>query len=92
MDADEENLLVLIEVRKLNHLQRESNKPIDNMRNQITYYQNLFDSVIVCNSNTDQRIVREIRANLLRLSILANPRMRVMYRTRQKKHKYTRLL
>ncbi|HEY8911206.1 MAG TPA: hypothetical protein VIM51_13155 [Desulfosporosinus sp.] len=81
MEADEKNLLVLNEVRKMNRLQRENNKSIDKMSEQITYYQNLFDTVIANNRNTNQSIVREIRANLLRLSILANPNMATMYRS-----------
>lgn len=82
MEADEKNLLlVLNEVRILNRLQRENVKSIDEMSEQITYYQDLFDTVIVKNRNTDQNIEREIRANLLRLSILSNPKMRAMYRS-----------
>lgn len=46
MEADEKNLLVLNEVRKMNRLQRENNKSIDKMSDQITYYQDLFDTVI----------------------------------------------
>ena len=90
VEADEQNLLVLIEVRKMNRLQRENIKSIDKMVKQIAYYQDLFDTVIANNSNTNQSIVRDIRANLLRLSILANPKMRTMYRSgRQYPHKYT---
>ncbi|WP_045577383.1 hypothetical protein, partial [Desulfosporosinus sp. I2] len=61
MEADEQNLLVLIEVRKMNRLQRENKKSIDMMSDQITYYQDLFDTVIANNRNTNQSIVREIR-------------------------------
>jgi flagellar biosynthesis regulator FlaF len=84
VEADEKNLFVLNEVRNMNRLQRENKKSIDKMSAQITYYQNLFDAVIVNNRNTNQNIVREIRANLLRLSILANPKMRTMYRNSKK--------
>ena len=86
MEADEKNLLVLNEVRKMNRLQRENNKSIDKMSDQITYYQDLFDTVIANNRNTNQSIVREIRANLLRLSILANPNMAAMYRSSKKNY------
>ena len=86
MEADEKNLLVLNELRKMNRLQRENNKLIDKMSDQITYYQDLFDTVIANNRNTNQSIVREIRANLLRLSILANPNMAAMYRSSKKNH------
>ena len=86
MEADEKNLLVLIEVRKMNRLQRENKKSIDKMSDQITYYQDLFDSVIAINRNTNQSIVREIRSNLLRLTILANPYMVAMYRSSKKNH------
>ena len=86
MEADEKNLLVLNEVRKMNRLQRENNKSIDKMNDQIIYYQDLFDTVIANNRNTNQSIVREIRSNLLRLSILANPNMAAMYRSSKKKH------
>ena len=85
MEADEQNLLVLIEVRKMNRLQRENKKSIDEMSDQITYYQDLFDTVIANNRNANQSIVRDIRANLIRLSILANPKMRAMYRSGKKK-------
>ena len=84
MEADEKNLLVLNEVRKMNRLQRENKQSIDKMSDQITYYQDLFDTVITNNRNTDQSIVREIRSNLLRLTILANPKMRAMYRNSKK--------
>ena len=87
VEADEKNLLVLNEVRKMNRLQRENNKSIDKMSDQITYYQDLFDTIIANNKNTNQSIVREIRANLLRLSILANPNMATMYRSSKKKFK-----
>ena len=86
MEVDEKNLLVLNEVRKMNRLQRENNKSIDKMSDQITYYQDLYDTVIANNRNTNQSIVREIRANLLRLSILANPNMAAMYRSSKKNH------
>ena len=76
MEADEQNILVLNEVRNLNRSQRENKKSIDEMSHQITYYQDLFDTVIANNKNTNQSIIREIRANLLRLSILADPKMR----------------
>ncbi|WP_045576863.1 hypothetical protein, partial [Desulfosporosinus sp. I2] len=59
MEADEQNLLVLIDVRKMNRLQRENKKSIDMMSDQITYYQDLFDTVIANNRNTNQSIVRE---------------------------------
>lgn len=84
MEADEQNLLVLNEVRNLNRLQRENKKSIDEMSDQITYYQDIFDTVIVNNRNANQSIVRDIRANLLRLSILTNPKMRAMYRSSKK--------
>jgi flagellar biosynthesis regulator FlaF len=87
-DEDEKNLLVLNEVRKMNRLQRENNKSIDKMSGQITYYQDLFDTVIANNRNTNQSIVREIRVNLIRLSILANPNMATMYRRSKKKIGY----
>jgi len=74
----------------MNRLQREKEQSIDEMSDQITYYQDLFDTVIANNKNTNQSIIREIRANLLRLSILADPKMRTMYRRSEKKHKYTR--
>ena len=86
MEEDEKNLLVLNEVRKMNRLQRENNKSIDKMSDQITYYQDIFDTVIVNNRNANQSIVREIRVNLLRLSILANPNMAAMYRSSKKNH------
>lgn len=86
MEADEQNLLVLIEVRKMNRLQRENKQSIDRMRDQITYYQDLFDTVIANNRNTNQSTVREIRSNLLRLTILANPNMAAMYRSSKKNH------
>ena len=90
MEADEQNILVLNEVRNLNRSQRENKKSIDEMSHQITYYQDLFDTVIANNKNTNQSIIREIRANLLRLSILADPKMRTMYRSsKQNSHKYT---
>ncbi len=86
MEADERNLLlVLNEVRKMNRLQRENRKSIDQMSDQITYCQDLFDSVIANNRTTNQSIVREIRADLLRLSILANPNTVAMYRSSKKK-------
>lgn len=87
METDERSLLlVLNEVRKMNHLQRENRKSIDQMSDQITYYQDLFDSVIANDRNTNnQGIVREIRADLLRLSILANPNTAAMYRSSKKK-------
>ena len=80
MEEDEQNLLILIELRKMNSLQRENGKSIDEMSDQIVYYQNLFDKVIVNNQSTNRNLIREIRANLLRLSILANPKTRAMYR------------
>ncbi|HZK84243.1 MAG TPA: hypothetical protein VFC58_06095 [Desulfosporosinus sp.] len=86
MEADEQNLLVLNEVRKMNRLQRENKQSIGKMSDQITYYQDLFETVIANNRNTNQSIVREIRSNLLRLSILANPNMAVMYRSSKKNH------
>ena len=86
VEVDEQNLLVLMEVRKMNRLQRENNKSIDKMNDQITYYQDFYDTVIVSNKNTNQSIVREIRANLLRLSILVNPTMAAMYRSSKKNH------
>lgn len=93
VEADEQNLLVLIEVRKMNRLQRENKISIDMMSDQITYYQDLFDTVIANNRNTDQSIVREIRSNLLRLTILANPKMRAMYRNSKKSPpKYFRII
>lgn len=83
---DERNLLlVLNEVRKMNSLQRENRKSIDQMCDQITYYQDLFDSFVANNRNTDKSIEREIRADLLRLSILANPNMATMYRSNNRK-------
>ena len=85
MEADEQNLLVLTVVREMNRLQRENKKIIAKMSDQITYYQDLFDTFIVNNKNSNQSIVREIRANLLRLSILANPKMRSMYRDCKKR-------
>jgi len=85
VEADERKLLlVLNEVRKMNRLQRENRKSIEQISDQITYYQDLFDSVVANNRNTDQSIVREIRADLLRLSILANPNMATMYRNNRK--------
>lgn len=69
---------------EMNRLQRENNKSIDKMSDQIIYYQDL--TVIVNNRNTNQSIVREIRVNLLRLSILANPNMAAMYRSSKKNH------
>ena len=60
----------------MNRLQRAKEQSIDEMSDQITYYQDLFDTVIANNKNTNQSIIREIRANLLRLSILADPKMR----------------
>jgi len=93
VEADEKNLFVLNKVRKMNRLQRENKKSIDKMSACITYYQDLFDTVIVNNRNTNQSIVREIRANLLRLSILANPKMRSMYRNSKKSSpKYFRII
>ena len=86
MEEDVKNLLVLNEVRKMNRLQRESNKSIDEMSDQITFYQYIFDTVIVNNRNANQSIVREIRVNLLRLSILANPNVATMYRSSKKNH------
>jgi len=80
VEEDEQNLLILIELRKMNSLQRENGKSIDEMSDQIVYYQNLFDKVIVNNQSTNRNLIREIRANLLRLSILANPKTRAMYR------------
>ena len=41
MDADEKNLLILNEVRKMNRLQREDNTSIGEMSDQITYYLDL---------------------------------------------------
>lgn|GEM_PF-1754181 len=82
METDDRLLLVLNEVREMNRLQRENRKSIDQMSDQITYYQDLFDSMDAKNNrNTNQSVVREIRANLLRLSILANPEMAAMYRS-----------
>lgn len=78
---NEKNRLVLNEVRRMNRLQREKEQSIDEMSEQITYYQVLFDTVIANNRNTNQSIVREIRTNLLRLAILADPKMRTMYRS-----------
>ena len=87
MEADERNLLlVLNEVRKMNRLQRENRKSIDQMCDQITYYQEIFDSFVANNRNADENIVREIRADLLRLSILANPNMATMYRSNNRKN------
>lgn len=75
----------------MNRLQREKEQSIDEMSDQITYYQKLFYSVIVHNRNTNQSIVREIRVNLLRLSVLADPKMRTMYRRgKENQHKYAR--
>jgi len=86
VEADERNLLlVLNEVRKMNSLQRENRKSIDQMSDQISHCQDLFDSVIANNRTTNQSIVREIRADLLRLSILANPNMATMYRNNNRK-------
>ena len=87
MEEDEKNLLlVLNEVREMNCLQRENKKQIDKMVDQINYYQDLFDSMVTKdNRNTNQSVVREIRANLLRLSILANPNMVEMYRSSKMK-------
>lgn len=73
---NEKNRLVLNEVIRMNRLQRAKEQSIDEMSDQITYYQDLFDTVIANNKNTNQSIIREIRANLLRLSILADPKMR----------------
>jgi len=84
VDADEKNLLILNEVRKMNRLQREDNTSIGEMSDQITYYLDLFNTAIANNKNTNQSIVREIRANLLRLSILANPNMAAMYRSKKR--------
>ncbi|MHB1654109.1 MAG: hypothetical protein ACYCVD_16785 [Desulfitobacteriaceae bacterium] len=82
METDDRLLLVLNEVRKMNRLQIENRKSIDQMSDKITYYQDLFDSMDAKNNrNTNQSVVREIRANLLRLSILANPEMAAMYRS-----------
>jgi len=93
VEADQQNILVLNEVRNLNRLQRENKKSIDKMSHQISYYQNLFDTVIANNKNTNQSIIREIRANLLRLSILTDPKMRTMYRSSKRNpYKYTRRL
>jgi len=56
------------------------------MSDQINYYQDLFDSMVTRNNrNTNQGVVREVRANLLRLSILANPNMAAMYRSSKMK-------
>ena len=88
---NEKNRLVLNEVIRMNRLQRAKEQSIDEMSDQITYYQDLFDTVIANNKNTNQSIVRQIRANLLRLSILADPKMRTMYRiSKKRQHKYTR--
>ena len=82
VETDDRLLFVLNEVRKMNRLQRENRKSIDQMSDQITYYQDLFDSMDAKNNrNINQSVVREIRANLLRLSILANPEMAAMYRS-----------
>ena len=82
METDDRLLLVLNEVRKMNRLQRENTKSIDQMSDQITYYQDLFGSMDAKNNrNTNQSVVREIRANLLRLSILADPETATMYRS-----------
>ena len=90
---DEKNRLVLNEVIRMNRLQREKEQSIDEMSDQITYYQDLFDTVIANNKNTNQSIIREIRANLLRLSILTDPKMRTMYRSSKRNpYKYTRRL
>jgi hypothetical protein len=81
VETDEKDLIrVLKEVMNLNRLQREKKQSINEMSDKITFYQDLFDTAIANNKNTNQSIVREIRANLLRLSILANPKMRSMYR------------
>ena len=82
VETDDRLLLVLNEVRKMNRLQRENTKSIDQMSDQITYYQDLFGSMDAKNNrNTNQSVVREIRANLLRLSILADPETATMYRS-----------
>jgi len=75
VESDERNLLLILnEVRGMNRLQRENIKSIDQMSEQITYYQNFIDFVFVNKWNTNQ-IVREIRIDLLRLKILADPNM-----------------
>jgi len=94
MESDERNLLLILdEVRKINRLQREHRKSIDQMSDQITYYQDLFDSVIANNKDLNQSIVRELRVGLLRLYILSNPKMMAMYRSNKKNPpKYFRII
>ncbi|GAB6151372.1 hypothetical protein JCM17380_01220 [Desulfosporosinus burensis] len=86
MEKDDKLLLVLKEVQKMNNMQRENKKSIEQMSDQITYYQDFFDSIVANNRESNQSIVREIRAELLRLSILANPSLATMFRARKRRN------
>ncbi|KLU63479.1 hypothetical protein CEB3_c01460 [Peptococcaceae bacterium CEB3] len=81
-DAEKAALLkILGGVRKLNDLQRENKQSVTQMRDAIiTHYQNIFQSVTSRNTASNKILVREIRVELLRLSILANPATQKLYR------------
>ncbi|KLU63328.1 hypothetical protein CEB3_c03080 [Peptococcaceae bacterium CEB3] len=80
-EAEKAALLKILDgVRKLNDLQRENKQSITQMRDDITHYQNIFQSVTSRNTASNKILVREIRVELLRLSILANPATQKLYR------------
>ena len=71
-DDDRALLLMLGELRELNRLQSEQKKSIEQMTERIEYFQTMFES-IENKGYLNGILIREIRSNLLRLSILSNP-------------------
>jgi hypothetical protein len=63
---------MLGELRELNRLQSEQKKSIEQMTERIEYFQTMFES-IENKGYLNGILIREIRSNLLRLSILSNP-------------------
>lgn len=78
-DDDRALLLMLGELRELNRLQSEHKKSIEQMTERIEYFQTMFES-IENKGYLNGILIREIRSNLLRLSILSNPETANMYR------------
>lgn len=86
MDENEKTALlkILREVRKMNDLQLENSTSIVQMKDKIDYYQELFESINGRLGVIDKNIIREIRVELLRLTILANPATQELFRSKQK--------
>lgn len=86
MEVDKRSALlrILNDVRNMNDLQRENRKSVVQMRDTIDYYQELFESITSDNKATDKSVIREIRIELLRLSILANPATQELFRSKKK--------